>query len=239
MPMMIFTTLFFLGIFIMFVFILFGQEKVIKQVNKELDTIRAQLEVVEKRLATQQQQTLNLPLESPERTKSKPVADTLAQPTHTVQPTHSAQAASAASYNQSQQIPTAQIPTAQIPTAQIPTAQKNTRDYGTDFMDVNFGEAPRLKPQPDSPHFHTSPASNHVSSVAAKEFPSPMTEAYTVHKHKDYPQQSVQFPKANVYQAEHERLAPPHIAQNPLATNANTNGAPQDLELFMAPPKRR
>ncbi len=47
MSMMIFDILFFLGIFSMFVFTLVGQEKVLKQVRKELEASKVQLENVE------------------------------------------------------------------------------------------------------------------------------------------------------------------------------------------------
>ncbi len=50
MSMMIFGTLFFLGLFIMFVFILFGQEKVVKTVRKEMEEQRAYMALLEQRL---------------------------------------------------------------------------------------------------------------------------------------------------------------------------------------------
>ncbi len=50
MSMMIFGILFFLGLFTMFVFILLGQEKVIKVVLQELTHTRTQLAALEKRL---------------------------------------------------------------------------------------------------------------------------------------------------------------------------------------------
>ncbi len=50
MGMMIFETLFFLGIFIMFVSILLGQEKVVKHVRKELQETQKRLELLENKL---------------------------------------------------------------------------------------------------------------------------------------------------------------------------------------------
>ncbi len=49
--LMLFGTLFFLGLFIIFVFLLLGQEKVIKTVRQELDVQRQYLSSLEQRLA--------------------------------------------------------------------------------------------------------------------------------------------------------------------------------------------
>ncbi len=50
--MMIFSILFFAGLFFMFVFILFGQEKLSKQVRQELAEQRALVAALEQRLAS-------------------------------------------------------------------------------------------------------------------------------------------------------------------------------------------
>ncbi len=51
MSMMIFGTLFFLGLFVMFVSLLLGQEKVIKTVREEMEQHRMHLALLEQRLA--------------------------------------------------------------------------------------------------------------------------------------------------------------------------------------------
>ena len=51
MTMMIFETLFFLGLFSMFVFILVGQEKVIKCVQEELRENRKQISMLQEKFA--------------------------------------------------------------------------------------------------------------------------------------------------------------------------------------------
>ncbi len=51
MSMMIFGTLFFSGLFLMFVFILFGQEKLSRQVRRELQEQRTKLQTLENRVA--------------------------------------------------------------------------------------------------------------------------------------------------------------------------------------------
>ncbi len=52
MSMMIFSVLFFLGLFIMFFFILRGQETLLKTMRNELAQTRAKLHVLEIRMAT-------------------------------------------------------------------------------------------------------------------------------------------------------------------------------------------
>ncbi len=73
MSMMIFGTLFFSGLFLMFVFILFGQEKLIKQVRKEMEQQRAHLTLLEQRLAHYEQIT-------PQRAKNGGQISALASP---------------------------------------------------------------------------------------------------------------------------------------------------------------
>ncbi len=88
MSMMIFGTLFFSGLFLMFVFILFGQERLIKQVRKEMEQQRAHVTLLEQRLASYEQSVpqktnrgaqVSAPLSSPLEPKSHPLAEATSQ----------------------------------------------------------------------------------------------------------------------------------------------------------------
>ncbi len=80
MSMMIFSTLFFLGIFIMFFFILRGQDILLKTLRSELAQTKSKLSIIETRLASLMGDDENSNLQDlqlePQKNLSSPAQDT-------------------------------------------------------------------------------------------------------------------------------------------------------------------